>query len=333
MIEGILVLAIFIAILVIIWAIKGVIIINQAEAMVIERLGKFNRVLEPGINIIWPLIEKKQTIQWEFVTEEDGEKITRRQTIKRIDLRETVYDFPKQNVITEDNVTIQIDAMLYFQITDPKRAVYEINNLPEAIKKLTQTTLRNVIGEMELDKTLTSRDDINKNLKVILDEATDKWGVKVNRVELKDISPPENIKEAMEKQMRAERSRRAAILQAEGEKKSEILKAEGVKEAAVNEAEGEKQAQILRAEAEQEEKIKVAKGEAKAIGKIATALADFDSDPTKYLIAIKYIKTFKELAEKESDKVVYLPYEISGILGSLGGIKEIFRNQQMSIDS
>ena len=321
-----LILALFIVIFVITFAFKGVVIVNQAEAMVIERLGKFNRILEPGINVIWPLIERPQSIHWEFVTEDDeGKRITRRKTIQRIDLREAVYDFPKQNVITEDNVAIQIDAMLYFQITDPKRAVYEINNLPEAIKKLTQTTLRNVIGEMELDKTLTSRDDINSTLKAILDEATDKWGVKVNRVELKDIIPPEDIKEAMEKQMRAERDRRAAILTAEGQKKSEILKAEGVKEAAINEAEGKKQSRILQAEAEQKALDKEARGEAKAIGKIAEAIGEHGGDPTQYLIALKYIETFKDLADKDSDKVVYLPYEISSVLGSLGGIKEMFK--------
>lgn len=309
----------------IIFAIKGVIIVNQAEAVVIERLGRFNRVLEPGINIIWPIVERAQRIQWEIITEDSrGDKITRRKFIKRIDLRETVYDFPRQNVITEDNVAIQINAMVYFQITDPKRAIYEINNLPVAIKKLTQTTLRNVIGEMDLDKTLTSRDDINSKLKSILDQATDKWGVKVNRVELQDIIPPQDIKEAMEKQMRAERAKRAAILTSEGEKKSKILEAEGRKEASINEAQGEKEAQILRAEAEKEAKLRIAEGEAKAINQIATALKKYDSDPAQYLIALKYIEAFKEMADKENDQVVYLPYEISGVLGSLGGIKEMF---------
>ncbi|MFW5996331.1 MAG: SPFH domain-containing protein [Halanaerobiaceae bacterium] len=317
-----------IALLVIVSALRGVVIVNQAEAMVIERLGKFNRVLEPGINVIWPLIERRQNIKWEFITENrQGQSIKTRRSISRIDLRESVYDFPRQNVITEDNVAIQIDAMLYFQVTDPKRAVYEINNLPEAIKKLTQTTLRNVIGEMDLDRTLTSRDDINSKLKVILDEATDKWGVKVNRVEIKDIIPPEDIKEAMEKQMRAERDRRAAILEAEGKKKAEILKAEGVKEAAVNEAEGKKKARILEAEADQEAKIKRARGEAEAIGKVAEALEDIEGDPVQYLIAQKYIQAFRELAEKDNNKVVYLPYEISGVMGSLGGIKEMFADK------
>ncbi|MCK8825950.1 SPFH domain-containing protein [Fuchsiella alkaliacetigena] len=312
---------------IIVFAIKGVIIVNQAEAVVIERLGKFNRVLEPGVNVIWPIIERAQKIQWEFITEDDeGKKITRRKYITRIDLRETVYDFPRQNVITEDNVAIQINAMVYFQVTDPKRAIYEINNLPVAIKKLTQTTLRNVIGEMDLDKTLTSRDDINSKLKSILDQATDKWGVKVNRVELQDIIPPKDIKEAMEKQMRAERAKRANILTSEGEKKSKILEAEGKKESSINEAQGEKEAQILRAQAEKEARLRIAEGEAKAIKKIADALSEYDSDPAQYLIALKYIEAFKDLADKENDQVVYLPYEISGVLGSLGGIKEMFNN-------
>ncbi len=308
-----------------IYLIKGLIIVNQAEAMVIERLGRFNRILEPGINIIWPIFERPQKIHWEFVTEdEEGERVVKRETIERIDLRETVYDFPQQNVITEDNVAIKIDAMLYFQVTDPQHAVYEISNLPEAIKKLTQTTLRNVIGEMELDKTLTSRDDINSTLASILDEAADKWGVKINRVELKDIIPPEDIKEAMEKQMRAERDRRAAILKAEGQKKSDILKSEGVREAAINEARGEKEARILLAEASQKAREKEARGEAKAVESIGSAVSQQGGDPAQYLIAQKYIETFHNMADKDSDKVVYLPYEVSGIMGSLGGIKEMF---------
>ncbi len=322
-----LIIAAFIVFFIIVFALKGVVVVNQAEAMVIERLGRYNRTLAPGVNIIWPLFETARQIDWEFVTEgPEGERVTRRQTIRKIDLREAVYDFPKQNVITEDNVAIQIDAMLYFQVTDPKRAVYEISNLPEAIKKLTQTTLRNVIGEMELDRTLSSRDNINSKLKIILDEATDKWGVKVNRVELQDIIPPEDIKEAMEKQMRAERDRRASILQAEGQKRSDILKAEGEREAAVNRAEGQKRAQILLAEAEREARLRIAEGEAQAIETISGALAGSGGNPSQYLIAIKYIEAFIDLAEKESDKVVYMPYEISGVLGSVGAIREIFKD-------
>ena len=195
-----------------IFVVKGFRIIQQSETMVIERLGRYHRTLPSGVQIIWPVIDKVRTIEWKFILADiDGKNIVRKEAISRIDLRETVYDFPKQNVITRDNVVIEINALLYFQITDPKRAVYEIANLPDALEKLTQTTLRNVIGELDLDHTLTSRDTVNRKLRVILDEATDKWGVKVNRVELQDIIPPEDIKAAMEKQMRAERDRRATI--------------------------------------------------------------------------------------------------------------------------
>ncbi|ACL70213.1 SPFH domain-containing protein [Halothermothrix orenii] len=315
-----------IALFVIILIVKGIVIIPQAETMVIERLGRFNRVLDSGVNVIIPIIERPQTIDWKYIDEDrKGNKIVLRRKISRIDLRETVYDFPKQNVITKDNVAIEINAMLYFQITDPKKAVYEINNLPNAIEKLTQTTLRNVIGELELDETLASRDKINSKLKSILDEATDKWGVKVNRVELQDIAPPEDIKEAMEKQMRAERDKRAAILKAEGKKKSAILEAEGKKEAEINEAEGKKMARILEAEGEQEARIKVAQAEAKAIKTIAASVKDAGGDPTQYLIAIRYIETLREMVEGKDNKVIYLPYEATGILGSVGSIKELFQ--------
>ncbi|MCK4694398.1 MAG: SPFH/Band 7/PHB domain protein, partial [Candidatus Cloacimonetes bacterium] len=231
---------IILAVLVLILISKGLVVIKQAQVMIIERLGKYNRTLESGLHIIWPVIDKGRTINWRFVkTDFKGNKYVQFRTESRIDLRETVYDFPRQNVITSDNVSIEIDALLYFQVTDPVKTTYEINNLPNAIEKLTQTTLRNVIGELELDKTLTSRDTINSKLRDILDEATDKWGVKVNRVELQDINPPEEIKIAMEKQMRAERDRRARILEAEGEKRSAILVAEGDKEAKIKRAEGE----------------------------------------------------------------------------------------------
>jgi regulator of protease activity HflC (stomatin/prohibitin superfamily) len=217
--------------------------------MVIERLGKYHRILQSGVNILWPFFDKPRRIQWRFTaTDINGQKIIRTSDIERIDLRETVYDFPRQNVITKDNVTMTIDTILYFQITDPVRTVYEIANLPDAIEKLTQTTLRNVIGDLDLDQTLTSRDTINAKLRSILDDASDKWGVKVNRVELQDIAPPPDIKGAMEKQMRAERDRRAAILEAEGQKTSAVLVAEGNKEAEIARAEGEKRATVLVAE-------------------------------------------------------------------------------------
>ena len=220
---GIIVLILLIVLLVII-LIKGFVIISQGETMVIERLGKYSRTLNSGVNILLPFIEKPREILWRTSAMVQGEnKITPTKKVSKIDLREQVYDYPKQNVITKDNVNIEIDALLYFQITDPVRAVYEVADLPNAIEKLTQTTLRNVIGELELDESLSSRDTINSKLTKILDEATDKWGVKVNRVELKDITPPKEIRETMEKQMRAERDRRAAILMAEGDKHSKFF--------------------------------------------------------------------------------------------------------------
>lgn len=243
----------------------------------------------------------------------------------KIDLREQVYDFPEQNVITKDNVTTRINALLYFQITDPIKAVYEIDNLPNAIEKLTQTTLRNVIGELELDETLTSRDTINSKLRAVLDDATNKWGVKVNRVELQDITPPDSVRNAMEQQMQAERERRAKILKAEGEKASAILQSEGAKESQINHALAEKQSQILRAEGEAEAKVLQAQAEAEAILKITSAIDGAQYNPANYLLATKYIDSLKEMVSGKDNKVVYIPYEASSLLGSLGSIKDIFK--------
>jgi regulator of protease activity HflC (stomatin/prohibitin superfamily) len=292
---------------------KGVVVVKQAEVMVLERLGKYNRTLESGLHIIWPIIDKSRNINWRYVrTDLKGKNYIITKSEKRIDLRETVYDFPRQNVITSDNVTIEINAILYFQITDPAKALYEVHNLPDAIEKLTQTTLRNVIGELELDKTLTSRDTINTKLRIILDEATDKWGVKVNRVELQDINPPEDIRNAMEKQMRAERNRRARILEAEGEKRSQVLVAEG-----------DKEAKIARAEGEAKSKILVAQAEAEAIKKIMDIVQNTKTDPAQYMLAMKYISAFNDIVQK-NDKTVVIPYESSAILGSLETIKQLF---------
>ncbi len=325
------VIMIAVALFVIAFAVKGLVMIQQAQVMVVERLGKFHRILGSGIHIIWPIFETPRRIEWKYIkVMPDGRQIIIHKSINRIDLRETVYDFPRQSVITKDNVVIEINALLYFQITDPKKAVYEIVNLPDAIEKLTQTTLRNVIGELDLDETLASRDTINRKLRNILDEATDKWGVKVNRVELQDINPPKDIKEAMEKQMRAERDRRAIILQAEGEKRSKILQAEGVRESEIQRANGEKQAKILRAEGEAEAKIKVAEAEAKAIEFITESIAKSKGNPSQYLIAIKYIETLREMVSGKNNKVVYLPVEATGVLSSLGGISEMFKERPAS---
>ncbi|MFC1898512.1 SPFH domain-containing protein [Candidatus Cloacimonadota bacterium] len=309
------VLIIIVAAFVLLFISKGLVVVKQAQVILIERLGKFNRTLDSGLHIIWPIFDKTRQINWRYVKVDfKGNKYVQHKTESRIDLRETVYDFPRQNVITADNVSIEIDALLYFQITDPFKAVYEIANLPQAIEKLTQTTLRNVIGELDLDKTLTSRDTINSKLRDILDEATDKWGVKVNRVELQDINPPQEIKMAMEKQMRAERDKRAKILEAEGDKRSQILVAEGDKEARITRAEGEARGKYLIAEAE-----------AKAIKEVALAVEKTGTDPAEYLIAVKYIKAFSDIVQN-GDKTVVVPYEASAMLGSVKSLEKIFKS-------
>jgi regulator of protease activity HflC (stomatin/prohibitin superfamily) len=310
---------------IIIFAIRGFKIIQQSETMVIERLGRYHRTLSSGINVIWPIFDVPRSIEWRFIkTDVNGNTIVRKDTVTRIDLRETVYDFPSQSVITRDNVGIEINALLYFQITDPKRAVYEIANLPDAVEKLTQTTLRNVIGELDLDHTLTSRDTINNKLRTILDEASDKWGVKVNRVELQDITPPKDVITAMEKQMRAERDRRAAILEAEGRKQAAILEAEGIRQSEINKAEGLKQSLILKATGEAEARVKVAEAEAEAITRVTKAIMESGGNPTTYLIALKYIETMKEMVSGKENKVVYMPYEASALIGSVGSIRDMF---------
>ena len=305
-------------ILVVIYILRGIKIVSQSETLIVERLGKYNRTLNAGINVILPIIEKaKETI----ARRQDGRLIA----TSRIDMREQVYDFDKQSVITKDNVMTEINALLYFQIVDPMKAVYEIQNLPVAIEKLTQTTLRNVVGEMELDETLTSRDTINSKLRNVLDDATNKWGVKVNRVELQDITPPESIRRTMELQMQAERNRRAEILKAEGEKQAQILNSEGEKQAEINAAEADKQANILKAEGEARAKILQAEAEATAIRNITEAVSSGGADPVNYLLAVKYVEALKEIASGQQNKTVYLPYEATNMLGSIGGIKDLFQ--------
>ncbi len=312
------------AILTILFLRAGIIIVKQSETIVIERFGRYLRTLNSGINIIIPVIDQARKITWRHtMAGPAGQQFITYKQQERIDLREAVFDFPKQNVITRDNVVTEINALLYFQIVDPVKALYEIENLSQAMEKLTQTTLRNVIGDMELDETLTSRDTINTKLRVILDEATNKWGVKVNRVELQDINPPKDIRDAMEKQMRAERDRRARILEAEGLKTAQILEAEGGKQAEINKAEGDKQAAILEAEGQAEARVKVAEAEAKALYLLKEALGA-NMDPAQYLIAIKYIETLKEMTSGDDNKTVYMPYEATGILSSLGSIKDLF---------
>ncbi|MCB0772359.1 MAG: SPFH/Band 7/PHB domain protein [Flavobacteriales bacterium] len=303
---------------------KGVRIVQQSEAMIIERFGKYRETLTAGFNIIIPVFDKPREIVFRYSRElPDGNKYVQFVKKERLDLRETVYDFPKQNVITKDNVMTEINALLYFQIMDPVKAVYEIENLPLAIEKLTQTTLRNVIGELDLDETLTSRDTINGKLRTILDEASHKWGVKVNRVELQDINPPRDIREAMEKQMRAERDKRAQIIDAEGTKRAVILQAEAVQQKQINEADGQKQAQVLQAEGDAQARVRRAQGEAEAIRLVTEAIKGANADPTSYLIAMRYLEVFQEMTSGKDNKVVYIPYEATGVLSSIGGIKDM----------
>jgi regulator of protease activity HflC (stomatin/prohibitin superfamily) len=279
-------------------------IVSQATVKIIERLGKYHKTAHSGLNIIVPFIDKVRAT---------------------IDLREQVLDIMPQDVITKDNVTMQVNCVVYFQITDPAKTVYEISNLRWGLEQLTQSALRAVMGELDLDRSLAEREYINTKLRTSLDAATDKWGVKVMRVEVKDISPPEDIQKTMEKQMTAERNRRATILEAEGDKQSAILRAEGNKQSAIVNAEGDKQAAILEAEGIAQARIKVAEAEKEAIGMITAALLEKETDPAQYLIAVRYLESLKEIADN-TNKLVFMPYESTSILSSLGGIKELLNN-------
>ena len=303
---------------------NSIYMVQQGQAIVIERLGKYDRTLLPGLHLVVPFISSPRSVYWTYLTQGDGNRYVRH-VIKtsRIDLREAVYDFPKQNVITKDNVTMEINALLYYQITDVKAAIYEVANLPEAIEKLTQTTLRNVIGSLDLDESLVSRDQINEKLRLILDEATDKWGVKINRVELQEVNPPADIRHAMEKQMRAERDKRAAILEAEGEKRAAILTAEGKRESDILKAEGEARSRVLSAESEAEARLKCSEAEARAIKMIQDALPK--GDPQAYMVAMEYIKMLPELTKGKNDKLVVVPYEAAALSGAISSIKNIFK--------
>ncbi len=308
-----------------IYIFKGIIIVQQQQEVIIERMGRYDRKLEAGLNFIFPILEAPRSIL-EKISQKglDGRPYYYLKSVDRIDLREQMYDFPRQNVITKDNVSITINALIYFQIVDAKSAVYEIKNLPDAIEKLTQTTLRNLVGQMDLQETLTSRGKINDELRTTLDEATNKWGVKVNRVEIQDIFPPADIQASMDKLMKADREKKATITEAEGLKEAAIRKAEGEKEAAIRSAEGEKQAEILRAEGVAQARVIEADAEKEAIQRIIDALAN-KGQPDKYLIAMKYLETMTAITSGENNKIVYMPYEATGILSSVDGIKEMFK--------
>ena len=293
-------------ILIIIVLIANIKIVPQAHAYIVERLGAFHASWGVGLHFKVPVVEK---------------------VVKKVSLKEQVVDFPPQPVITKDNVTMQIDTVVYFQITDPRLYTYGVELPMSAIENLTATTLRNIIGDMELDESLTSRDVINTKMRAILDEATDPWGIKINRVELKNIIPPAGIREAMEKQMKAERERRESILRAEGEKKSAVLVAEGKKESRILEAEAEKQSQILKAEAEKEAAIRIAEGEAQAIREVQKATAEGlkmlnEASPSDAVLAIKGMEAFAKAADGKATKII-VPSELQGLAGLATSIKEI----------
>ena len=293
------------AVIVLLIIISNIHIVQQSRAYVIERLGAFSKVWQVGIHVKVPFIER---------------------VAKKVSLKEQVLDYPPQPVITKDNVTMQIDTVVYYQITDPKLYTYGVERPMMAMETLTATTLRNIIGDLELDQTLTSRDVINTKMRAILDEATDPWGIKVNRVELKNILPPQDIQNSMEKQMKAERDRRQAILQAEGQKKSAILIAEGEKESAILRASAEKEAAILRAEAEKQAAILKADGEAQAILAIQKAMADSlellnQKAPNDQVIKLKSIEAMQKIADGKATKII-IPSEMQGLVGMASGIVE-----------
>ncbi|WP_157248756.1 SPFH domain-containing protein [Nonomuraea typhae] len=272
-------------------------IIPQATAAIVERLGRYHRTLDPGLNLVVPFIDRIKEV---------------------IDLREQVVSFPPQPVITSDNLVVSIDTVIYFQVTNPKAATYEIANFIVGVEQLTVTTLRNVVGGMDLERTLTSREEINTELRGVLDDATGKWGIRVNRVELKAIDPPASIQDSMEKQMRADRDKRAAVLAAEGQRQAAILAAEGEKQAAVLRARGEAEAAVLRAQADAEAQAMRAKGQADAIGMVFKAI--HEGNPDQRLLAYQYLQTLPEIAKGDANKVWIVPSEMGRALENLGGL-------------
>ena len=297
--------AIILFVLIVSLVISNIFVVQQSRAYVVERLGAFHAVQGVGLHFKMPFIDR---------------------IARRVSLKEQVLDYPPQPVITKDNVTMQIDTVVYFQITDPKLYAYGVEQPMAAMETLTATTLRNIIGDLELDQTLTSRDVVNTKMRAILDEATDPWGIKVNRVELKNILPPQDIQNSMEKQMKAERDRRQAILQAEGSKKSAILIAEGEREAAILRADAEKQAAILKAEAEKQAAILKADGEAEAIRKIQQALADSlemlnEKAPNEQVIKLKSIQAMEKVADGKATKII-IPSQMQGLVGLANGLVE-----------
>ena len=296
-------LLIFLALIVVV-AWKTIKVVRQSEVYIIERLGKFHKVADAGLNIILPFFDHVRAV---------------------VSLKQQTMDIPPQGVITKDNVTITIDTVVFYQITDPQKAIYEIQSLKKAIEYLSITTIRDIVGKMDLDSTFSSRDSINTQLRQILDEGTDKWGCKVDRVEIKDIRPPADIRDAMEKQMNAERTKRAAILQAEGEKQAAVTIAQGNKEAKILEAEADKEAQIRRAEGQAEAIIAVADAKSKEVQMVYNAIKS--ANPDKNLISIKALEALEKVADGKANKV-FIPFEATNVLSSLGSIKEVMSDNK-----
>ena len=299
-----LVFLIILLIIVIILASKTIKIVNQSEVYVIERLGKFDRIADAGLTIIVPFVNSVRSV---------------------VSLKQQTMDIPPQNVITSDNVTITIDTVVFYKITDPQKAVYEIQNLKKGIEYLAITTIRDIVGKMQLDETFSSSDIINDKLRVILDEATDIWGCKVDRVEIKDITPPADIRDAMEKQMNAERNKRALILQAEGERQSAITLAEGRKQAAILDAEADRESRIRRATGEAEAIRQVAEAKAEEIQKVYEAIKN--SNPDEKLVQIKSLEALQEVAKGEANKI-FIPFEATSALSSLGALSDVVKDKE-----
>jgi len=295
---------IILLVIIIVIAIKTIKVVKQSEVYIIERLGKFHKIADAGLTIIIPFFDQVRSV---------------------VSLKQQTMDIPPQGVITKDNVTITIDTVVFYKITDPAKAVYEIQSLKKGIEYLALTTIRDIVGKMDLDSTFSSRDMINNQLRQVLDEATDQWGCKVDRVEIKDITPPADIRDAMEKQMNAERNKRAAILQAEGEKQSAITIAEGKKEAAILEAEADKEAKMRRAAGEADAIIKVAEAKAREIQMVYDSIKK--ADPNEKLVQLKSLEALEEIAKGEANKV-FIPFEATKALSSLGAATEIIREKK-----
>ncbi|MDE3126720.1 MAG: SPFH/Band 7/PHB domain protein [Gemmatimonadota bacterium] len=309
---------------------KSIKIIGQAEVMVVERLGRFHRLARSGFNILIPFIERPRAIDVRFLEADvGGQKRIMSRSTPRIDLREQVLNFPSQPVITKDNVTIDIDAVLYYRVADPQKATYAVQNLPYALETLTRTTLRNIVGEMELDQTLASRDQINKRMREVIEEASIGWGVDVTRVELQAIEPPRDIQQSMELQMRAERERRAAVTNAEASKRAQILESEGSRESQMRKAEGEKEAAILRAQGLAEARLAMADAEAEALRRIAAALPE--GQAASYLLGLKYLEALPKITEGKGT-TLFLPSEASGVLSAVGALRQMLQKGPSSTE-